>query len=161
MEEKTQVIAEKDKQELSIIREFDIPRNLVFQAFTDPDILVQFFAPFDYTMHFNYHQYKTNGNYSWCNKDKQGNTLCTFNGVIHEIAAPERIIQTAEFMELPQRGSVILEIITFEELANKRTRKNIHDICPSAAVRDAMINSGMEKGVKDIFNKLDKLFGDS
>jgi len=54
-----------------------------------------------------------------------------------------------------------LEIITFEELANKRTRINIHDICPSVAVRDAMINSGMEKGVKDIFNKLDKLFGDS
>ena len=40
MEEKTQVIAEKDKQELSIIREFDIPRNRVFQAFTDPEILV-------------------------------------------------------------------------------------------------------------------------
>jgi len=42
MKEKTQVIAEKDKQELFIIREFDIPRNNVFQAFTDPEILVQF-----------------------------------------------------------------------------------------------------------------------
>jgi uncharacterized protein YndB with AHSA1/START domain len=155
---KTQIIAEDGKQELFIIREFDIPRESVFRAFTDPEILVQFFAPFDYTMHFNYHDYKTGGNYSWCNKNKEGKTLCTFSGVIHEIASPERIIQTAEFMELPEKGNAILEIIKFEDLSSNRTRITIHDICPSVFVRDAMINSGMEKGLIEIFNKLDKLF---
>ena len=158
MTEKTQVIAEKDKQELFIIREVDSPRDSVFQAFTDPEILVQFFAPFENTMHFNYHDYRTGGNYSWCNKNKEGKTLCTFSGVIHEISSPERIIQTSEFMELPERGNAILEIIKFEELSNNRTKIIIHDICPSVATRDAMINSGMEKGLVEIFKKLDKLF---
>ena len=161
MTEKTRVIAENNKQELFIIREFDIPREDVFRAFSDPDILVQFFAPFDYTMHFNYHDYKTGGNYSWYNKNKEGKTLCTFSGVIHELSSPERIIQTSEFMELPQRGNVILEIIKFEELPNNRTKITIHDICPSVAIRDAMINSGMEKGLMDIFNNLDKLLSKS
>ena len=161
MTEKTRVIAEKDKQELFIIREFDIPREDVFRAFSDPDILVQFFAPFDHTMHFNYHDYRSGGNYSWCNKNKEGKILCTFNGVIHELSSPERIIQTSEFMELPQRGNAILEIIKFEELPDNRTKITIHDICPSVAIRDAMINSGMEKGLMDIFNNLDKLMSKS
>ena len=60
-------------------------------------------------------------------------------------------------MELPQRGNVILEIITFEALPGNRSKITIHDICPSVETRDAMINSGMEKGLTDIFNKLDKL----
>jgi len=161
MTEKTRVIAEKDKQELFIIREFDIPREDVFRAFSDPDILVQFFAPFDHIMHFNYHDYRSGGNYSWCNKNKEGKILCTFNGVIHELSSPERIIQTSEFMELPQRGNAILEIIKFEELPDNRTKITIHDICPSVAIRDAMINSGMEKGLMDIFNNLDKLMSKS
>ena len=158
MTEKTQIIAEQNKQELFIIREFDIPRQRVFQAFTDPEILVQFFAPFDYTMHFNYHDYRTRGSYSWCNKSKEGKTLCTFSGVIHEISAPERIVMTSEFMELPERGNVLLEIFRFEELLNDRTKLTIHEICPSVATRDAMISNGMEKGLVDIFNRLDKLW---
>jgi hypothetical protein len=47
--------------------------------------------------------------------------------------------------------------MTFEELPGDRTRLTIHDICPSAAIRDAMISSDMEKGLNDIFIKLDQL----
>jgi uncharacterized protein YndB with AHSA1/START domain len=154
---KSEIIAEEGKQELFIIREFDAPREMVFQAFSDPEILVQFFAPFDYTMHFNHHDYRTGGRYSWCNKNQEGKTLCTFYGVIHELTAPERIIYTAEFMELPERGNAILEVMNFEDLPGNRTKMTIHDVCLSVATRDAMIRSGMEKGLLDIFKKLDKL----
>jgi uncharacterized protein YndB with AHSA1/START domain len=61
MTDKTQIIAETGKQELFIIREFDAPRDKVFKAFSDPEILVQFFAPFDYMMHFNHHDYRSGG----------------------------------------------------------------------------------------------------
>lgn len=157
MTPKTQIIAETGKQELFIIREFDAPREMVFKAFSDPEILTQYFAPFDYTMHFNHHNYISGGSYSWCNKNKDGEVLCTFAGVIHEITAPERIILTSEFMELPEREHVVLEIIKFEELPDNKTKVTIHDICPSVETRDAMINSGMEKGLVDIYDKLDKL----
>lgn len=153
----TKITAEPGKQELFIEREFDAPREKVFEAFSTPEILTRFFAPFDMTMHFNHHDYKSGGSYSWCNK-KNGTTVCTFNGVIHELTAPERIVQTSEFMELPERGNVVLEIITFEVVSERKTKVIIHDICPSVFVRDAMINSGMERGLVDIFNKLDDLF---
>jgi len=153
----TQIIAEEGKQDLFIIREFDAPREMVFKAFSDPEILVQFFAPFDCTMEFNHHDYRTGGSYNWCHKNNEGKTVCTFYGVIHELTAPERMIQTSEFMDLPERGGVILEIIQFENLPDGKTRVSIHEICPSLAIRDAIVSSGMEKGLTDIFIKLDKL----
>lgn len=153
----TQIIAEEGKQELFVIREFDAPKELVFKAFTDPEILVQFFAPFGNTMHFNHHNYQNNGSYSWCNKDSSGNVLCTFSGTIHEILSPDRIIQTAEFMELPERGHVVLEAMKFEALSEGRTKLVIHDVCFSVTDRDAMIQSGMEQGLIAIFNQLDEL----
>jgi uncharacterized protein YndB with AHSA1/START domain len=153
----TEIIAEEGKQELFVIREFDVPREKIFEAFSTPGILIQFFAPFDLTMHFNYHDYKTGGRYSWCNK-RGKETVCTFSGVIHELTAPLRIVQTSEFMEFPERGNVILEIMKFEELPNGRSRLTIHDICPTVATRDAIVKSGMDKGLVDIFKKLDKIF---
>lgn len=153
----TQVIAEEGKQELFIIREFDAPRESVFKAFTDPEILIKFFAPFGNTMHFNHHDYRSGGSYSWCNKDGSGKILCTFSGVIHEMTAPLRLIQTAEFMELPERGHVVLEAMLFEELPKGRTKLTIHDVCFSVADRNAMVESGMEKGLVAIFNQLDEL----
>jgi uncharacterized protein YndB with AHSA1/START domain len=157
MENKTTVIAEEGKQELFVIREFDASRDKVFRAFTDPEIMVKFFAPNDYIMEFNHHDYRTGGSYSWINKTQEGQVLCTFAGVIHELTAPERIIYTAEFMELPERGHVILEQMKFEAISAERTKVTIHDVCFSVETRDAMIKSGMESGLVSIFNKLDKL----
>jgi uncharacterized protein YndB with AHSA1/START domain len=154
---KTQVIAETGKQELFIIREFDAPRELVFKAFSTPETLIKFFAPFGNTMHFIHHDYKTGGSYSWCNKDKSGKVLCTFTGVIHEMEAPKRIILTSEFMELPERGHVVMEAMLFEELPNGRTKLTIHDVCFSVADRNAMVESGMEGGLVNIFAQLDEL----
>lgn len=151
------LIAEKGKQELFIIREFDASRERVFNAFTDKDMLSKFFAPFGNTMHFSHFDYKTNGSYSWSNKDPKGNVICTFAGTVHEIHAPERIIQTSEYMDLPERGHVVMERMDFEALPGNRTRLTIHDVCMSVADRDAMVESGMDKGLIDIFNQLDGL----
>lgn len=155
---KTKIIAEAGKQELFIIREFDVPRDKIFEAFSTPEILEKFYAPFGNKMVFNHHNYKTGGSYSWCNKDQQGNTLCTFNGAIHEIEAPVRIIHTSEFMELPERGHVVMEAMLFEELPDNRTKLTLHDVCFSVEDRDAMINSGMETGLVEIFKQLDNLY---
>lgn len=154
---KTQVIAETDKQEVIIIREFDAPRELVFKAFSTPEIMVQFYAPFGFKMEFNYADYKNSGSYSWSHFDGKGKILCTFKGVIHEIVSPERIIQTAELEGLPEGGHVVLEACTFEALANSRTRLTIQDVCRSVADRDEMVRSGFESGLVVIFEQLDEL----
>ena len=58
---KTKIIAEAGKQELFIVREFNAPRELVFKAFSEPDILVQFYAPFGAKMEFSYADFKSSG----------------------------------------------------------------------------------------------------
>ncbi len=154
---KTQVIAEAGKQEVFIIREFDAPRELVFKAFTTPEIMVQFHAPFGAIMKFNYADYKNGGSYSWSHSDGKGKIFCTFKGVIHEIVSPERLIQTVELEGLPEGGHVVLEACTFEALANNRTKLIIQDVCRSVSDRDEMVKSGFESGVVIIFEQLDEL----
>jgi uncharacterized protein YndB with AHSA1/START domain len=154
---KTKVIAEEGKQELFIIREFDAPRELVFKAFSTPELLLKFYAPFGIKMKFNYVDFKDGGSYSWTHYNDAGKIYCTFKGVIHEIVSPERIIQTVEMEGLPEGGHVLLEIFTFEEIANNRTKLIIQDVFRSIADREEMIKSGFESGVVEIFNQLDKL----
>ena len=154
---KTQVIAEIGKQELFIIREFDAQRELVFKAFSTPEIMVQFHAPFGLNMKFNYADYKNGGSYSWTHSDNDGNIFCTFKGVIHEIVSPERIVQTTELGGLPEGGHVILEVLSFETLPNGKTNLTIQDVCRSTADRDAMVEDGFESGVAIIFEQLDDL----
>lgn len=153
----TQVIAEAGKQELFVIREFDAPRELVYQAFTNPELLVQFFAPNGVDMQFDYADYREQGAYRFIHTNAAGKVLCIFNGVIHEMTAPERLVQTAEMEGLPERGHVVLEAMLFEELPGNRTKLVIHDVCMSVADRDAMVQSGMESGLLKIFIRLDEL----
>src|SRR4051812_1506510 len=126
----TQVTAEKDRQELFIIREFDAPRELVFKAFSTPEILQQFFAPAGVEMTFNKRDYRSGGEFHYTHTMSDGSSFSSF-GYIHELTAPERIIQTFEFDGLPERGHVVLEAMLFEELPNGRTRLTIHDVCRS------------------------------
>lgn len=154
---KTIVIAETGKQEVFIIREFDAAREMVFKAFSTPEIMLQFFAPFGFKMKFDYADYKNGGSYSWSHSDDTGKIVCTFKGVIHEIFSPERIIQTVELEGLPEGGHVALEALIFEALANNRTKLTIQDICRSIADRDELIKSGFEDGMVELFNQLDKL----
>lgn len=58
---------------------------------------------------------------------------------------------------LPEGGHVMLEIFTFEELINNKTKLTIQDVFRSIADRDEMMESGFESGVVEIFSQLDKL----
>ena len=76
---------------------------------------------------------------------------------MHEVTAPERIIQTFEFEGMPERGHVSLEIARLEELPGGRTKVVVQSIFSSVADRDGMIQSGMERGVTQGYDKLDTL----
>jgi uncharacterized protein YndB with AHSA1/START domain len=152
----TTIIAEKGKQELFIIREFEAPRELVFKAFSDPALLVKWLGPRELTMEIEKLDNKTGGSYRFLHCDAGGNKY-GFNGVIHEVTAPERMIRTFEFEGLPERGHVSLETATFEPLAGGRSKVTIQSVFKSVADRDGMVMSGMERGVVDSHNRLDEL----
>jgi uncharacterized protein YndB with AHSA1/START domain len=156
MANKTIIKAEPGKQELFIIREFEAPRELVFRAFTEPDLLVQWLGPRDLKMKIEHMNCESGGSYRYAHSDPSGAEYW-FNGVIHEVQSPDRIIQTFEFEGLPERGHVALDTATFEALPGNRTRLTTQTVFKSVSDRDGMIGAGMERGVVDSHERLDEI----
>ena len=153
----TKVTAEPGKQELFITREFEAPRELVFNAFTDPALMVRWLGPCDMSLKIDKYVRGSGGNWRFIHTDKGGNEY-GFHGVCHEENAPERLIRTFEFEGLPETGHVVLETAKFEPLPGNRTRLTIQSVFQSVADRDGMVQAGMEGGVKESHQKLDELF---
>jgi uncharacterized protein YndB with AHSA1/START domain len=152
----TTITPEPGKQEIVITREFDAPRELVFKAFTDPQLIPQWWGPRNLSTEVDKMDVRPGGEWRWINRDAEGNAYA-FHGVYHEVLAPERIIDTLEFEGLPETGHVSLETLTLEELPGGRTRLTSHSVFQSAADRDGMLQSGMEAGVEDTYDRLAEL----
>jgi uncharacterized protein YndB with AHSA1/START domain len=99
---------------------------------------------------------KAGGQWRFLNRDPQG-TEYAFHGVYHEVRAPERIIDTFEFEGLPEAGHVCLEKLTLEALPGGRTRLTTQSVFQSVADRDGMLQSGMEEGLNDSYERLAEL----
>ncbi len=155
MANKTIVTAEPGKQELFITREFDAPRELVFKAHTDPEMYIQWVGPHGMTMNIEQWDCRDGGTYRYTH-ERDGHAYAFF-GVNHEVLAPERLIGTFEFNGLPERGHVIMGKTTFEELAGGRSRVVHQSVFFSVSDRDGMVQSGMERGVTDGYEKLDAI----
>lgn len=152
----TKVTADPGTQQVVITREFEAPREKVFRAFITPELLLQWLGPRGMKMTIDHFEPKAGGSYRYVHTDGKGNSF-GFYGVIHEVTAPERLIQTFEFEGLPEKGHVSLDTALFESLPNGRTRVTMKSIFQSVADRDGMVSSGMEKGVSEGHDRLDEL----
>ncbi len=152
---KTIITAEPGKQEVIITREFDAPRQLVFKAHTDPQLYVQWLGPRGYEMVLDIFEPHSGGRYRYIHKDTHGNQFA-FHGVFHEISE-ERMIQTFEFEGLPESGHVTLDTMQLEALPGDRTRVTIQSLFQSVSDRDGMVQSGMERGVNEGYERLDEI----
>ena len=92
----TRITAEPGKQEIIIVREFAAARELVFKAFTDPLLYVQWLGPRGLAMTLETFEPRNGGSWRYIQKDANGNEYA-FHGVNHEVLPPERIIGTFEF----------------------------------------------------------------
>jgi len=152
---KTVVTAEPGKQEVIITREFDAPRELVFKAHIDPQLYTQWLGPRGYEMVLDTFEPYSGGRYRYIHKDTNGNEF-GFHGVFHEISE-ERMIQTFEFEGLPEGGHVTLDTMQLESLPGNRTRVTIQSLFQSVSDRDGMVQSGMERGVNEGYERLDQI----
>jgi uncharacterized protein YndB with AHSA1/START domain len=153
---KTTITAEPGKQEIFVTREFDAPRDLVFKAYTDPKLYIQWLGPRGFTMKLETFEPRSGGRWHYIHTDPQGNKF-GFHGVNHEVSAPERIIDTFEYEGLMEKGHVMLETVKFEELPRGRTKVTTQSVFQSVSDRDGMIQSGMEHGVTDSHGRLDEV----
>ncbi|MCE6992019.1 SRPBCC domain-containing protein [Dyadobacter sp. CY323] len=157
----TRITAEKGKQEFFIEREFEAPRELVFRTFNEPEFLLQWMGPSNMEMRIDKLDNRSGGSYRFVHSLCNGGGEFGFNGVIHEVSAPERLIRTFEFEGLPERGHVSLEFLTLTELPGNRTRVHIQSVFKSVEDRDGLLQSGMEGGLNEGYNKLDELLASS
>jgi uncharacterized protein YndB with AHSA1/START domain len=134
-------------------RAFDAPAELLYRAFTEPDLLVQWLGPSKYEMIIDKYDARDGGEWRYINRG-DGQEFA-FHGVLHRIA-PDQLVQTFEFEGYP--GHVSLETLTFEE-RDGRTIVRTHSVFQSVADRDGMTQSGMESGMREGYERLDAVIG--
>ncbi|HEX6796872.1 MAG TPA: SRPBCC family protein [Ktedonobacterales bacterium] len=150
----TQITAEPGVPQIVITREFAASRALLYRAHTDPELLVQWLGPRRMAMTLDRFDLRDGGTWRYTHRDGEGNEY-GFHGVFHGTPSPEAgIVQTFEFEGAP--GHVSLETLTFEERGGK-TLVRVNDVFQSVEDRDAMVESGMEDGVNEGYERLDEL----
>jgi uncharacterized protein YndB with AHSA1/START domain len=155
----TIITALPGEQQLFITRVFDAPREVVFQAFIDPKLFTRWMGPRQHTLQLEKFEPRKGGSWRYTSACMDGQSY-SFNGVFHEVVAPERIIQTMEFEGLPEPGHVVLETARFEALPDGRTKVVLQAVYQSIADRDGHVGSGMEWGVKESHSRLDELLNE-
>lgn len=149
MEKKTKVNAEASKQELTITREFDLPLELLFKAYVEPDIVEQWMGTKVLKL-----ENKKHGSYQFVTTDPMGNQH-GFNGVIHEFSPNERITRTFE-MENGSFG-VQLEFLEFEKLTDDTSKLNMHIVFRSVELRDQLLKLPFAQGLNMAHNRIQEI----
>src|SRR4051794_34864804 len=123
MERKTKIKAQDGKQELMITREFDLPLDLLFKAYMEPDIIEEWMGTKVLKL-----ENKKHGSYQFETTDSKGNNH-RFNGTIHEFHHCRKITRTFEMENTP--FGVQLEFLEFEKVSNETSKLNMHVIYES------------------------------
>jgi uncharacterized protein YndB with AHSA1/START domain len=150
---KTEITAEPGVPQIVVTREFAAPRDLVFRAYTEPDLLAQWLGPRDLTMTIDRYDARDGGTYRYIHTAADG-TEYHFRGVFHGDPAPHAIVQTFEYEGTP--GHVALDRITLDERDGTTLVRTVSSFS-SVEDRDFMVESGMERGVRDSGERLDEL----
>ena len=148
--QKTNVAAEEGRQDLTITREFDLPVELLFQAYVDPDIVEQWMDTKVLKL-----ENKNHGSWQFEKTDPAGNVVFRANGVIHEFTANKRIIRTFEMENAP--FGVQLEFLEFEKLTDDTSKLNMHVVYKSGSQRDQMLQLPFKQGINMAHNRLQEI----
>ena len=149
----TTITAQPGTPFIEVVREFDAPRERVFRAWTDPDLVPQWLGPRGLTMKLFQYDASPGGSYHYVHADEHGEY--GFRGVFHTVVPGELIVQTFEYDGAPNQVS--LETTRFEDLGGGRTRVHGRSVFPTVESRDAMIASGMEYGMRESMQRLEEV----
>jgi uncharacterized protein YndB with AHSA1/START domain len=151
MSDKAKIEADANLPIIRITRDFAATPAQLLKAHTDPDIYMKWVGPHGTDVKADYWDARTGGNWRF---EGQGHA---FHGCFHEVS-DTRIVQTFTWEGWPE--SVSLETMTFEDLGDGRTRLHVKSLVDSFEARDQWLESGMETGVNDGYEKLDGMLAD-
>ncbi|HYN69024.1 MAG TPA: SRPBCC family protein, partial [Candidatus Eisenbacteria bacterium] len=138
---------------IDMSREFDAPVELLYRAYSEPELLKQWLGPHKYEMVIEEYDLRDGGRWRYVHRDTEGHEF-GFHGVFHGPQSPDGMLQTFEFDGAP--GHVSLDRLAFEERGG-RTVVRTHSTFESVEDRDAMVEAGMAGGVNEGFDRLDDL----
>ena len=130
-----------------ITREFDLPLELLFKAYVEPEIVEQWMGTKVLKL-----ENKNHGCYQFETIDAQGNVLFRSNGAIHEFVSNQKITRTFEMENTP--FPVQLEFLEFEKLTGDTSKLTIHIVYRSVALRDQMLQLPFAQGINMAHNRL-------
>lgn len=150
----TNFTIEPGKQELVITRIVDAPRDVVFEAITDPALIPQWWGPKRFATTVDKMDVRPGGVWRFVQKDPAGNTYA-FKGAYHDVLVPERLVYTFEFEGMP--GRVMLESVSLEDMGGGKTKMIDKVIYQSVDDRDGMLREGMKEGAMETMDRFAEL----
>ena len=149
MELKTKIHAEDGKQEIVITREFDLPLELLFKAYVEPEIVEQWMGTKVLKL-----ESKSHGSYLFETTDPKGNKH-RFSGVIHEFVTDQSIIRTFEMENTPFAAQ--LEFLVFEALTEDTSKLTMQVVYKSVALRDQILQLPFAQGINMAHNRIQEI----
>jgi uncharacterized protein YndB with AHSA1/START domain len=149
MEQKTKIHAEDGKQELTITREFDLPLELLFKAYVEPELVEQWMNTRVLKL-----ENKNHGSYRFETTDPKGNKHY-FNGTIHDFSPNQKITRTFEMENTP--FSVQLEFLEFTKLTDDTSKLTMHVVYKSADLRDQILKLPFAMGINMAHNRIQEI----
>ncbi|GGB17609.1 SRPBCC family protein [Mucilaginibacter rubeus] len=150
MEQKTKIDAENGKQDLTITRVFDLPVELLFKAYMEPEIVEQWMGTKVLKL-----ENKKHGSWQFETKDPHGNIVFKANGTIHEFIPGQKITRTFEMDNAP--FDVQLEFLEFEKLTDDTSKLNMHVVYRTPELRDQMLKLPFAYGINMAHNRLQEV----
>ncbi len=145
-------VSKPSEREIRIERTFDAPRDRVWRAFTDPKLLAQWWGRGNKLVIEKF-ELERGGHWRFVEHGPEGKH--GFEGRFREVTPQDRIVQTFEWDGMP--AYVIIETLELSDLGDGRTKVVTLSLFHTTDERDGMLESGMEEGLNQSYEALDRL----
>lgn len=146
------LLSTPSEREIRIERIFNAPRERVWKAMTDPELVGQWWGRGN-KLTIERMEVQRGGHWRFVEHAPEGDN--GFEGRYREVTPPSRVVQTFEWDGMP--GHVIVEIMELQDLGDGRTRLTTVSQFHTPEERDGMLHSGMEQGLNQSYTALDAL----
>jgi len=152
----TAVLTLPSDTEILMVREFDAPKELVYKAYTTPELVKRWWSAKRGAVMVAEIDLRVGGKWRYASVTDDGFEVA-FHGEYLEIVPDERLVST-EIYEIPDQGDSppTVNTATFTEV-DGRTTLTVLVQCPSKELRDTIIESGMETGMQDAYDLLEEV----
>jgi len=143
--------------QILISRGFDAPKHLVYRACTEPELVKRWWSGLRGEVTIAEIDLRVGGRWRYVMTANEGFEVA-FHGTYREIVPDERIVSTELFEGAPgaTEDDATVNTVTLTEVDGRTTLTTLVE-CPSREIRDAIIDSGMEGGMQEAFDRLEEV----